>query len=85
MEQTERHRLTLLGVSSWAGRGSFVATSGSACAPPLDVEAIALSAMWFVVTRADCGGFVVFAVARSPGCCESSLGERWKWRVVLLS
>ena len=58
------------------GRGFFVATSGSACAPPLDVEATALSAMGVTVTRADCGGFAVFRGDKKSGTLRVEIGGK---------
>jgi hypothetical protein len=66
------------------GRGFFVTTSGSACAPPLDVEATALSVMGFVVARADCGGFLAFRGGKKSRML-SRVGGRRKWKVGLLS
>jgi hypothetical protein len=58
------------------GRGFFMATSGSACAPPLDVEATALSAISVVVARADCGGFVVFRSGKKSGTLRVEIGGK---------
>ena len=50
------------------GRGFFVATAGSACGSPLDVEATALFGMTAaVVGGSDCGGFVVFRGCKRSG------------------
>ena len=61
-----------------------MATSGSVCAPALDVEATALSVMGFVVARADCGGFGASHGGKKSRML-SRLGGRWKWKVGLVS
>lgn len=59
------------------GRGFFMTTSGSACGPPPDVEATALSVIGFVVARADRGGFAAFRGGKKSRLL-SRLGGRWK-------
>jgi len=49
------------------GRGFLMATPGSACAPPPDVDATALLAMAVFVRGPDCGGFATFGGCKRSG------------------